>query len=109
MKKILMLFLMLFLLLSIVSCAKIDGTHFVSMTTIGIEAGLPEGVTLVIGYRRAEIVRCETEASINIGLEGTVTATSLEGKQHSKFGRAADGDITINERRSPAGEENEVK
>lgn len=68
-------------------CARVDGTKFVSFTTIGIEAGLPEGVTLVIGYRRAEIVQCETEASVDISLEGKATATGLDGKQHARFGK----------------------
>lgn len=94
---------MLFLLLSIASCARIDGTNFGSFTTVGIEAGLPEGVTLVIGYRRAEIIRCETQADVDIGLNGLATATSLEGEQYVRFGnaarRATEQDITINDGR----------
>ncbi len=96
MKKILLISLLFF----VTSCSQINGTRFGSFTTIGIEAGLPEGCTLVIGYRRAEVIQCETSASIDIGLDGSATATGLIGEQHAKFGRAAEsGNTTVNESR----------
>lgn len=82
--------IVLILLLFIASgCVQVTGTRYLSGTTIGIEAGLPEGLTLVIGYRRFEAVTCETEANIEIGLDGSATATGLEGEQHARFGEAA--------------------
>ena len=76
-------------LLSMTGCAVIDGTQYLSGTVIGVKAGMPDGVSLVIGYQRYEAVQCETEANINIGLDGKAGMTGLEGEQHAKFGEAA--------------------
>lgn len=81
-------------------CAVIDGTRYVSGTIIGVKAGLPDGLDLVIGYQRYEIVTCETEANVDIGIEGQVNATGLDGNQHAKFGPLNQGEINVQESRN---------
>ena len=76
-------------LLSMSGCAVIDGTQYLSGTVIGVKAGMPDGINLVIGYQRYEAVQCETGANIDIGLEGKAGMTGLEGEQYAKFGEAA--------------------
>ena len=76
-------------LLSLSGCGVVTGTQYLSGTVVGLKAGLPDGVSLVIGYQRYEAVQCETEANINIGLEGKAGMTGMEGKSHAKFGKAA--------------------
>ena len=68
-----------------------SGTQYLSGTTIGIKAGMPDGINLVIGYQRYEAVSCETEANVSIGIEGEATATGINGKQHANFGGATNG------------------
>lgn len=90
MKKILLTSAALLCLLS--GCISVgSGTQYLSGTVIGVKAGTPDGINLVIGYQRFEAVSCETEANVSIGIEGKVTATGINGKQHAKFGETANG------------------
>ena len=62
------------------------GVKYGAATTIGISAGLPEGVSLVIGYKRYELISAEVGSVVDIGLKGKATMTGLEGEQHIKIG-----------------------
>lgn len=88
MKKI----LIVLALLSLSGCiTTINGSRYVGGTNIGIKAGYHDGVTVMIGYSRIEVVECETEANISIDIDGEVTATGINGKQSAKFGDIANG------------------
>lgn len=72
-----------------------SGVQHGSGTIIGLKAGLPDGVSIVIGFQRYEMVSAEKGCTADITAEGAVTATGMEGESHARFNGTED--ITINE------------
>jgi len=58
-------------------------------TTIGVDVGLPEGLSLVIGYKQHEGLICKDETNALITSESKATVEGLEVKQVTAFGGAA--------------------
>lgn len=73
-------------LLCLGGCAAINGNHIINGTTVGISAGMPDGLTLVIGYKHFEMATCENGQTLSSNIEGTVTSTGIDGKQSFSFG-----------------------
>ena len=75
-----------------------DG-YYGSSTTVGIDVGLPEGLSLVIGYRKHEGVICKNETDILIQNETKAGTSGLDTSQSIAFGKgvAHSEDISINE------------
>jgi len=71
-------------------------------TTIGVNVGLPEGLSLVIGYRQHEGLICKDKTNVLITSESMASPDGLEVRQVTAFGEAAipvSEDVNVNERR----------
>ena len=75
-----------------------DG-YYGRSTTIGIDIGLPEGLSLVIGYRKHEGVIGKNETDILIESDTKAGLNGLNVKESIAFGKgvAYSSDITVNE------------
>lgn len=75
-----------------------DG-YYGRSTTIGVDVGLPEGLSLVIGYRKHEGVICKNETNILIKSDTKAGLDGLDVKESIAFGKgvAHSSDTTINE------------
>lgn len=75
-----------------------DG-YYGRSTTIGIDAGFPEGISLVIGYRKHEGIICKNDTDIKIDSDTEAELNGLNVKESLAFGKgvAHSSDITVNE------------
>lgn len=72
-----------------------DG-YFGDSTTIGVDVGLPEGLSLVIGYRKHTGVICKNETDIRIDTENKAGVHGLDVTQSVAFGKG----VTVHDSRN---------
>ena len=75
--------------------SSVPDAYYGSSTTIGIDAGLPEGLHLVIGYKKHEGLICRNETDARIVSESEATANGLNTRQLISFGEG----VTVHESR----------
>lgn len=78
---------------------KIPDGYYGDSMTIGVDVGLPEGLSLVIGYRKHTGIICKNDTYIRVKSDTAGGTQGLDVIQTVAFGKEVpvSDDITINE------------